>query len=45
MPPQTPHFMPTDTIELDIRGCVSSCQTPTEFIKRLIATSKPQSEE
>ena len=47
-PPQTPHFMPTDTIELDIRGCVSSCQTPTEFIatsKRLIATSKPQSEE
>lgn len=40
-----PHFLPTDMIELDIRGCVSSCQTPTEFIKRLIATSKAKFEE
>lgn len=44
-PPQMPHFLPTDMIELDIRGCVSSCQTPTEFIKRLIATSKAKFEE
>ncbi|KAJ1076207.1 hypothetical protein K5549_018295, partial [Capra hircus] len=34
-----------DMIELDIRGCVSSCQMPTEFIKRLIATSKAKFEE
>lgn len=38
-PPQTPHFMPTDTIELDIRDCASFCQTPTELVKRLLDES------